>query len=747
MKNKILMLIAITATAGLILWGCGGSSNLKEMPTSEGSNGETTEITVNAGAGTASSASAALNVTKDISGTAGAESDGEVDAPGEALIVTCGITYGSNLAGDILTPIVALGEDDDYVAACEDAFASKNRCVACRTISTEPIYDDALPPNLLGYSWCKAFCLGMVPSDVEGEVIPMEITFTTQFSIMGELDPLTVMFRQLGTRDYVELGMPPAAHPWVEADIEDIINPANPVPNYDLTGCDGGGGAMKITLVDPVSGNPLEKDFLHVENALLPRLWQKNFAIDHMGNGQCIVKTIIETNVPLEGLTTGMHTASLLRDPIILDSIWYDEITDLSYAMLGTFERTEIYLTTGLLKMLVAGGDFHFSNLTGQVKISGVAYSLEPSQITGYNIQFTIPTYPAGLSKFSTGVWYDSDASKFIVSDTKGMAWQLQGTAADLIVRNLVTKKELQNNTLKSYRQKDALVISGFVGGYMLDGFYTDVLTKRTTPVFTNERFATDYTAVTAKQAQILAVTATAPPNPTNYLTLDEHGFQEGSTDTVKLSKESVGPDGLDNGFSSELKLRAVPVDMSAGDKVVKELQSLTGKNAYVFGIENINGVDYYVAYTWEKVSANPDVWGVKSGFKRALVANRVPDIIMSFYRENDVDKQVVEYFITVAGNPGWATCATDLDGEMSNCSKYDAGQEDDTLSLNLFDWDGDMAKIASSLVFQSGGVANESHAIIQIDAEGEKGVIGNTLGQVSFGSLPFTYVAKVMAQ
>jgi len=732
MKSRVFLVSAV-ATLGLILWGCGGSSNLKEMPTSEGSNGETTEITVNAGAGTASSASAAVSVAKDISGTAGAESDGEVDAPGEALIVTCGITYGSNLAGDILTPIVALGEDDDYVAACEGAFASKNRCVACRTIQSAPIVDPMM--GIIGYSWCKAYCLGMVPSDLEGEIIPMTITFTTQFSIMGAIDPSTVMFRQLGTRDYVEdMGLPPVGHPWVEADLALIDDDTEPNAHYDLTDCDGLDGEMQLTLVDPFVGDgPPDEDFLDPEDPLAARYWMKNFTVADMGNETCTLRTIIETNVPLVGLETPMHMASLLRDPIILDSIWYDEISDLSYGVSGRFKAKSVKVKTVYSKTLADGSDAHFSGLTGQVKIDNDYYSLEINQINSQNIQFMVTTMPPDAERFYSMVDYDSVANAFTVSDIMHAAWQLQGMPFEMVVRNLVTKANLKTNQPVSLRQDEPLVITGQIGCYMVDGFFTDVIEKcYSNPVFTNDRFPADYTV---KAAHVAIVTV--DPNVDDVMLLTESAFGEG-LDTVKLTKESLHPG---ERFRSELSFKSLAdfASLSAGDMIARELRDTVGQTSFVFGVENIAGTNYYFAYTWEEDPEDPGVWIVKSGFKRAL-STVTPYINLSI-SPNMQNETVLTVSYTIQGpnGPLPASCASD----GNNCTVYDAAQPDG-MALNLIDL-GEGILPESSLVFRSDGT--NKAASVRIDTEGDYGAYAIDVGGIDIGEVAVPFMMGQMQQ
>ncbi len=430
---KISVMIALSAIVG---WGC-GSGEMGQVVGADAWNGETSSIVIDAGVGMEGQPPTVSSVSKDIGAAGGADAEGGIDSPTEAMTLTCDITYDA--ATPIYSvPVVPLIEENagagDYSweHSCGAVGASLNKCIACRTIRTG------------GGTHCTAHCEGMVPYDqkFENDRVDMHIRFDTDLTTLGTLDPADTVFLQVGERTE-------GSSPWTEADssIDSILDPLNPLPNYDLSSCDGGDGEMALTLDDLLSADPLNAD--HLDSAAsFPRTWRKNFTVTSMGDGTCSVGTLIDTYVPLTGVAGPSHRADITRDDIVLGSTFCDTISGCVPIGGGGVWYADLLQVSDEFGANVFNGsaDVAISQLTGTY-----AEPMNVVQINADNI-FLEPLDPlAGQGDLLNAVAFDATpANAFYLEPENAFDFQLQDLVFT-VINQVTSENEMQNQEVVWY--------------------------------------------------------------------------------------------------------------------------------------------------------------------------------------------------------------------------------------------------------------------------------------------------------
>jgi hypothetical protein len=131
MKNKLLVLVALVATAGFLMaWGCGGKATIGAG--TEEYSGESVPVMLIAGGGSESSVG---SVTKDlVSPPMSGSSEGLIYMPGQTVTIT-GCVFDMNTLSDSAdTPIVGdLASPyglTEAAAACVTGGKSAKNCLA-----------------------------------------------------------------------------------------------------------------------------------------------------------------------------------------------------------------------------------------------------------------------------------------------------------------------------------------------------------------------------------------------------------------------------------------------------------------------------------------------------------------------------------------------------------------------------------------------------------------------------------------
>lgn len=393
-------LAAIMAAAALC--GCGGGAGFEDPAGIEG-----VRVTISGGSG---SRIGIASQFKDFSGSM------------DAMAGTCAITYSP--ATDVNgVPVVEL-TDDGWEASCIAAGKSPNKCIACRTIV-----------DITG-SRCTAHCEGMVPNSpiYEEDSVLMQLHFYTEFLTLYSSDPAETLFRQDGLRANV------TGEPWLEADagLDDLIDAGG--ASYVI--CDGTGGTMSMTAADPFSADPLNRDFIDPVSGLDDRTWRKNFTTAGLGNGYCVVETVIDAGVRLEGVSGG-GSAIFTRDPIMLNSTWCnDRYSCQALGSSGTWDADQmVFRDADAVEFFDSSVGVDISSITGHYP-----HDMNGYQVNEANIRLMALELAEGQSQPELlNLGYAKPPDSYFHFDVESPhSYQMQGMA--LIMTNQVTTDNLRQD-------------------------------------------------------------------------------------------------------------------------------------------------------------------------------------------------------------------------------------------------------------------------------------------------------------
>jgi len=403
MKNRILTLVAVVATAGLIMaWGCGGKA--LEGPGTVGVTGESVPVDIELAFVTGDVGST-TPVTKDLIDDCNLGLDGEGSGSPENITTVCNMAaVGSATVPGGLVPIVAItkigGIYETPTEACVRVGESPSNCITWLKSGT------AGNCYILfsGYTYAHSL--------INSEFIPISMSANFTFSWGPAINLETAAIGVKG--DQINL----TAVPFNE--LYTALATEVPTPDIDWSGCAG----ILDNATDPFDGT----DYENMVDAINLKYIQSATILSP--SKSCTVAVAHTAQISLNGITSG--SIDFYRDPFKVSGYIVDDIANPKVGLDGFYSAANFTFKDSAGNALIEGGT---NDPTLLEIVAGANMEFSSSQIFTSNIHFVTDI---GAVKPIPTFDYVEPVSTFDVKISPNDAWKTEFSVNTYTFDNMV---------------------------------------------------------------------------------------------------------------------------------------------------------------------------------------------------------------------------------------------------------------------------------------------------------------------
>ena len=424
MNNKILMLVAVAATAGLIMaFGCGGQA-LMEGGTVETPGGSVpVEIEVGFVTGDVGSTTP---VTKDLIDDCNLGLDGDAAGSPENVTATCTMSAVGNatVPGGLVPLVSRKDESETPAAACVAAGETPSNCITWLLMGTA--------------GNCYLYFSGYTYSHplINSEYIPISMSGDFEISWGPAINLETAAVGVKGDA----LNLTATLFNELFEDIDENV----PTPAIDWSQCAG----ILDNATDPFAGTPYANmvsahDLKYRQSATLLQV-----------DSVCTISVTHSAEISLNGTTSG--TVDFYRDPFKVSAYIVDDIADPKVGLDGFYSASNFTYKDSAGNALLEGGT---NNPTSLTVVAGANMEFSASQISSGDGMMMMGTgnisFTSDISGVRTDLTFDysEPIGEFSIKIDPVTAVKLElsndtYSIDDMVVYDTVNNKSLQQDVI-----------------------------------------------------------------------------------------------------------------------------------------------------------------------------------------------------------------------------------------------------------------------------------------------------------